>query len=96
MSQYAVQQAIFDHLRALERPDVEVDPKRVATEGYRLTDEERLALETGDVAQFYRFEVHPVLINAYCRANGWRKADYRVLFPAGSRTETRSARWQRS
>lgn len=96
MSTYAVQQAIFDHLRALEAPDHGRDPRVVEAPGSGVTADESRALRDGDVAAFHRMGVHPVLINAWCRANGWKGPSYRVLFaeePAGS---PRRGRWQRS
>lgn len=69
-------------------------PGEVATEGYQLTEPEVRALREGDVAQFHRWGVHPVLINSYCRANGWKRADYRVLFPAGSDVPSGGVRWR--
>ncbi|MEA5154000.1 hypothetical protein [Raineyella sp.] len=94
MSSYQMQQAIFDHLRRLEDPADTRRPDDVAVTGYELTAEERAALRAGDVAAFYARGVHPVLINAYCRANGWKRADYRVLFPAGSDAVTGHPRWR--
>ena len=90
-----MQRAIFDHLRA-----VDGDPRRdrasVSTDGYALTPDEADALRAGDVAAFHRAHVHPVLINMYCRANGWKRADYRVLFEDESATGERSVRWRTS
>lgn len=94
MSRYQLQQCLFDHLRRLEEPDTTARPDEVLVEGYDLTEEERTALTAGDVAAFHTHAVHPVLINAYCRANGWKRADYRVLFPAGSDIVTGETRWQ--
>ncbi|WP_194793070.1 hypothetical protein [Raineyella fluvialis] len=94
MSLYQLQQCIFDHLRRLEDPDEVRRPDDILVDGYDLTDKERTALTTGDVGAFHTHGVHPVLINAYCRANGWKRADYRVLFPAGSDAVTGPARWR--
>ncbi|WOP20058.1 hypothetical protein [Raineyella sp. LH-20] len=94
MSRYQLQQCLFDHLRRLEEPDTTARPDQARVEGYDLTDAERTALTAGDVAAFHTHAVHPVLINAYCRANGWKRADYRVLFPAGSDVVTGETRWQ--
>lgn len=94
MSRYQLQQCLFDHLRRLEEPDTTARPDEVLVEGYDLTDEERTALTAGDVAAFHTHAVHPVLINAFCRANGWKRADYRVLFPAGSDIVSGETRWQ--
>jgi len=96
MSTYAMQQAIFDHLRAVAAPSSQRDRRSVATEGYALTDDEARALRDGDVGAFHAAGVHPVLINMYCRANGWKRADYRVLFPVDATREARSVRWRTS
>jgi hypothetical protein len=92
MSLYQVQQCLFDYLRAMEdappgaRPDID-------TAGYELTDAERTALIDGDVGAFYTMGVHPVIINGYCRAMGYKRADYRPLL-AGAAPERRRTRWQ--
>lgn len=94
MSLFQMQQAVFDHLRRLEDPADSRRPDDILTDGYELTAEERTALAAGDVAAFHTHGVHPVLINAYCRANGWKRADYRVLFPAGADAVPTEARWR--
>lgn len=94
MSRYQMQQAIFDHLRRLEDPEDTRSPDDILVDGYDLTHEERTALEAGDVGAFHTLGVHPVLINAYCRANGWKRADYRVLFPAGADAVPADGRWR--
>ena len=92
MSLYEVQQCLFDYLRAMEnappgeRPDI-------ATDGYDLTEDERAVLTKGDVGAFYTMGVHPVIINGYCRAMGYKRADYRPLL-AGVAPEQRRTRWQ--
>lgn len=68
----------------------------VSTEGYPLTDAERTALEGPDVGALYQLGMHPVLVNAFCRAMGWKRADYAVLFPAGladAMRKNNEARW---
>jgi hypothetical protein len=92
MSLYEVQQCLFDYLRAMEnappgeRPDI-------VTDGYDLTEGERTVLTQGDVGAFYTMGVHPVIINGYCRAMGYKRADYRPLL-AGVAPERRRTRWQ--
>jgi hypothetical protein len=92
MSLYEVQQCLFDYLRAMEsappgqRPDI-------VTDGYDLTDDERTALTEGDVGTLYTMGVHPVIINGYCRAMGYKRADYRPLL-SGVAPEPRRTRWQ--
>ena len=67
----------------------------IITEGYTLTDAERTALTSGDVGAFYSMGVHPVIINGYCRAMGYKRADYRSLL-TGVAAEPRRTRWQTS
>jgi hypothetical protein len=94
MSLYQVQQCLFDYLRALE--DAPPGPKpAIRTSGYELTEPEEIALTTGDVGAFYTMGVHPVMINGYCRAMGYKRADYRPLL-AGAAAEPRRTRWQTS
>jgi hypothetical protein len=60
-----------------------------------LTEDERKALSTADVGALYAMGVHPVIINGYCRAEGYKRADYRRLL-AGAAPEPRRTRWQTS
>ena len=99
LTTYHLQKAIFDHLRALEQPDATRAPDDIATDGYDLDDAELAALRAGDVAAFHDHGVHPVLINGYCRANKWKRADYKQLFredQIAAMTSTGRARWQTS
>ncbi len=82
MSTYQVQQCLFDYLRLLEGVGRGLPTPPIALAGYQLTVQERTQLVEGDVAELYRSGVHPVLINGFCRALGWKRADYRVLFAA--------------
>jgi hypothetical protein len=94
VSLYEVQQCLFDYLRAME--DAPPGPKPdISTEGYDLSDSERKALAAGDVGAFGAMGVHPVIINGYCRAMGYKRADYRTLL-AGVAHEPRRTRWQTS
>lgn len=95
MSVYQVQQCIFDHLRELEgAPRGEGLP--MAVERYELTAAEQGALVAGDVDALYRLGVHPVLINGFCRAKGYKRSDYRPLFKTAVADEGRRVRWQKS
>ena len=94
MSLYQVQKCLFDYLRAME--DAAEGPKpAIRTSGYELTEPEEIALVTGDVGAFYEMGVHPVMINGYCRAMGYKRADYRPLL-ARAAVEPRRTRWQTS
>jgi len=94
MSLYQVQQCLFDYLRAMENAPAGARPA-IRTSGYELTESEEIALTTGDVGAFYTMGVHPVMINGYCRAMGYKRADYRPLL-AGVAVEPRRTRWQTS
>lgn len=99
MSAYAVQRCVFDHLRRLERVPVGDPRPDIVVEGYDLTDDERAALEGGDVGRLYALGTHPVLINGLCRSQGWKRADYRVLLdgaPAPATGFEGRPRWQSS
>ena len=91
-----MQKCLFDHIRQLERPGTTRPADRVDTEGYALTEDERTALASADVGRLYQLGMHPVLVNAFCRAMGWKRADYAVLFPPGEADRmrnTKEARW---
>ena len=99
MTQYALNKCIFDHLRWLENPDDNRAPDDIVTAGYVLDAAELAAVDNGDVAAFHDLGVHPVLINGFCRANGWKRADYKQLFRAdqiAAAEATEGVRWQKS
>ena len=96
MSLYQVQQCLFDYLRVLEDPKTQGRPE-ISTDGYDLTAQERDALIDKDVGAIYAMGVHPVIVNSYCRALGYKRADYRELLEAAApKTESRRTRWQTS
>lgn len=96
MSRYQMQKALFDHLRRLE--DAGDGPKPdIQTEQYDLDDEEARALREQDVTALYAMGTHPVILNGFCRALGYKRADYRVLLEnSGSVPERKATRWQKS
>lgn len=99
MTQYALQKCIFDHLARVGDPNQSQAPDDVITEGYDLDEAELAAAKACDVAAFHDFGVHPVLINGFCRANGWKKADYKQLFTAEQIAEAEGiegVRWLKS
>lgn len=96
MSVYEVQQCLFDYLRALENAPADAPRPELSVEGYDLTDEERAALVDNDIAAFHTEGVHPVIINGYCRALGYKRADYRPLFKSADNQPQRKTRWQTS
>jgi hypothetical protein len=96
MSVYQVQQCVFDYLRALEGAPRGDQCPPMSVDGYQLTDVEQRALVEGDVDALYKLGVHPVLINGYCRAQGYKRADYRPLFKSAVIDSSRRTRWQKS
>ena len=93
MSLYQLHRCVFDYLRAGEvssgaAPDFDVSR-------YDLTDDERKAFDSKDVAALYRMGLHPVLLNGYCRAIGYGRSDYRAILAAHATPETRTGRWHK-
>ena len=93
MSLYQLHRCVFDYLRAGEvssgaAPDFDVSR-------YDLTDEERKAFDSKDVAALYQMGLHPVLLNGYCRAIGYGRSDYRAILAAHVTPETRTGRWHK-
>ncbi len=96
MTLYQVQRCLFDHLRRLEDAGDGPAPE-MATDGYDLTDEEIRALREPDIGAIYRMGTHPVIINGFCRALGYKRADYRPLLQVDSvAVQRKVTRWQRS
>ena len=95
MSLFQVQQCLFDYLRALEDPNQPAKPE-IRLDGYDLTDRERAVLAEGDVGALYQMGTHPVIINGYCRAMGYKRADYRPLLQKAANPAPRRTRWQTS
>jgi hypothetical protein len=96
VSLYQLQQCVYDYLRTLEavEPGSPVPP--LSTSGYDLNAEEERALKAGDVGAMYSMGIHPVIINGYCRAMGYRRADYRELLQTQNNEPKRKTRWQTS
>jgi hypothetical protein len=93
MSAYGLQQYLFDQLArwSADRDDVlDVAP-------YPLDAAETAAVQRNDVAALYRLGVHPVLLNAWCRATGHSRDDYRALLaPLRRPDDGRAPRWRTS
>ena len=96
MSLYQMQQCLFDYLRSMENAAEGTPRPELSVEGYDLTEEERTALVNGDVTAFYEAGTHPVIINGYCRAMGYKRADYRPLLARAANETKRKTRWQTS
>jgi hypothetical protein len=96
VSSYQLHRCVWDYLRAGEVKSTsngsggQFDDSR-----YELTDEERKAFANKDVAGLYRLGLHPVLLNAFCRAAGYTRDDYRKALAVSAPREERTGRWQK-
>lgn len=96
MTLYMVQRCLFDHLRRLEAAGDGPKPE-IVTEGYTLTPDEKRAVTEPDIGAIYAMGAHPVIINGFCRALGYKRADYRPLLEkSGAVPPRRKTRWQKS
>jgi hypothetical protein len=96
MSLYQLHRCVYDWVRAGEVSDKGGDAGREGFDAsvYELTDDEKKAFETKDVAALYQLGLHAVLLNRFCRAAGFARDEYRkILEPFGS-TEQGRGRWQ--
>lgn len=96
MSLYELQRCLFDYLRAMENATEGSPRPKLSVEGYDLTEEERQTLLNGDIAAIYAAGTHPVIVNGYCRAMGYKRADYRPLLETVKPDLEGKARWQKS
>ncbi len=94
MSLYQLHRCVWDYVRAnavsTNNTSAHFDSAR-----YDLTDEELQAFEARDVAALYRLGLHPVLLNAFCRASGYTRDDYRKALAVFATREERTGRWQK-
>ena len=92
MSLYQVHKLIHDRLGQFSGGGgIEVD-----FTGYDLSEDERAALAGDDIGALYAMGVHPVLINSYCRALGFKRDDYRAMLQPYARPTERRPRWRSS
>jgi hypothetical protein len=97
VSWYQLHRCVYDWVRAGEVSDQSNDGGREAFDAsrYDLTDEERQAFESRDVAKLYQLGLHEVLLNRFARAAGFARDDYRkILEPLGVKEEGKG-RWQK-
>ncbi len=83
MGEYQLNKAVFDRLRKVEAD-------------HDLSAAERRALDDGDVRSMYQLGLHPVLLNAFARAIGLRRDDYRVMLEGLDEPKEVTARWRSS
>jgi hypothetical protein len=91
VSSYQLHRLVWDHVRAKADNSSERAPVNPAA--YDLTDEERRAFEDRDVAGLYQMGLHPVLLNGFCRAEGFARDEYRKLLEPFGADEQRKGRW---
>jgi len=97
MSLYQLHRCVYDWVRAGEVNSADGADGRANFDmsGYELTDDERKAFDTKDVAALYQLGLHAVLLNRYCRAAGFARDDYRKILEPFGEKEERKGRWQR-
>jgi hypothetical protein len=96
VSLYEMQRCLFVYLRAMENAAEGSARPELSVEGFDLTDKERNALVNGDIAAIYAAGTHPVIVNGYCRAMGYKRADYRTLLESVKTEIEGKTRWQKS
>jgi hypothetical protein len=90
VSLYGVQRAVFDAVRRASGGECACPPG----DGDQLTAEELSLLERQDLRGLFTQGVHPVLVNAYARATGRTRDEYRVLLAGTLADEDREVRWR--
>jgi hypothetical protein len=93
MSLYQLHRCVYDHLRAGEVGSAGGRAFDVAR--YDLSDDERTAFEGRDIAGLYQLGLHPVLLNAFCRAAGYGRNEYRRTLESLGTPQEGTGRWQR-
>lgn len=91
MSLYQLHRCVFDYMRAGEVSSGQAPSFDVSR--YDLTGEERETFEAADIAALYRMGLHPVLLNGFCRAQGYSRNDYRAILEGLGTAETTVGRW---
>jgi hypothetical protein len=97
VSSYQLHRCVWDYLRAgeVKSNSNSNSSGKFDDSKYELTGEERTAFEGKDVAGLYRLGLHPVLLNAFCRAAGYSRDDYRKVLAVFAVPEERIGRWQK-
>ena len=97
MSLFQLNRCVYDWIRAGEvNSGPAADGRAIFdTSGYELTEDERKAFDSKDVASLYRLGVHEVLVNRFARAAGFGRDDYRKLLEPFGEKEERKGRWQK-
>jgi hypothetical protein len=91
MSLYAVQHTLFRLKKDKPLAAALKDTGRAALDGLDLTDDERAALASGDLAGLYRMGAHPLLLAPYARLMGIARPRYvELLSPLAGVQKLRS------
>jgi hypothetical protein len=93
VSLYQLHRCVWDSIRASEVKSSNAS-HHVDVGRYDLSEDERSAFLDRDVAALYRLGLHPVLLNAFCRASGYTRDDYRKVLAVFATREERTGRWQ--
>jgi hypothetical protein len=93
MSLYQLHRCVFDFIRSGEAKSGNARPVFDVSR-YELTEPERTAFEDRDVGALYQLGLHPVLLNAFCRATGYTRDDYRKVLSAFAKPDERKGRWR--
>jgi hypothetical protein len=94
VSLYQLHRCVWDYLRASATGGTNHSYRRVDASRYSLTDQERDAFERRDIAALYQLGLHPVLLNAFCRALGVSRDDYRRALAGLATPVHGKGRWQ--
>ena len=97
MSLYQLHRCVYDWVRAGEVSSGTAGGGRESFDSstYELTDDEKKAFESRDVAALYQLGLHAVLLNRFCRAAGYGRDDYRKILEPFGAPEQRRGRWQK-
>jgi hypothetical protein len=95
VSLYQLHRCVWDFIRVGQVSSTNDSGGHFDASKYDLTDDELQAFENRDPAALYRLGLHPVLLNAFCRASGYTRDDYRKVLSVFATPEERTARWQK-
>jgi len=97
VSVYQLNRLVYDWVRAGEVNSSDGGDGRAGFDvsGYELSDDERKAFDSKDIAQLWQLGLHDVLVNRYARAIGLSLADYRGILTPHAKPEERKGRWQK-
>ena len=97
MSLFQLNRCVYDWIRAGEVNSGPGQDGRATFDGsgYELTDDERKAFDSKDIAALYQLGVHEVLVNRFARAAGFGRDEYRKLLEPFGQKEERKGRWQK-